>query len=282
MPQVDEEVRTPAMLRLTEILTMRGVPLNDYKIHLATYRPQDGPMEAFHNDAFKKWQEEQQGKNFECETIVGLIQMGGDRWLFAGAYRVLGVSKGTTTRWLYSTELLPGQGDLIGRIIVKFNRNFRQSYVLGSRYGEKLEVVRILEHRYSVQDFPGYNQVCISFDILRLITQRDEPAWKSALSSVNGVYLIMDEATGKGYVGSAYARGLGGIWQRWCEYAATGHGGNHELKDLLKKKGEAYAAHFKFAILEIADPQLPNDYVHERENHWKSVLMTRIFGYNRN
>lgn len=268
------------MIKLTEILTVRRVPLDSYKLHLATYRPKGGPMEAFRNGEFQRWQEEQQNRNFDCDIVLGLIQMGGDRWLYAGAFRVLGVGPGTNTRWLYSTELLPDQEDLIGRVIVKFKRTFRSSYIHGSRFGQMLEVTQILEDSYLVDDFPGYNSVRLSYDQLKLIVSRSEPAWKSALSSINGVYLIVDKETGKGYVGSAY--GIGGIWQRWSEYAATGHGGNLELVSLLDNEGETYADNFQYAVLEIADPQTPAEKVIDRENHWKEVLLTKNHGLNSN
>lgn len=113
-----------------------------------------------------------------------------------------------------------------------------------------------------------------------MIVHRSEASWRSALSSVGGVYLIMDKKTGKAYVGSAY--GEDGIWQRWCCYADTGHGWNAELIELLEAKGISYAEHFQYAILEIADPLDSKEQVCEREDHWKDVLLSRNFGYNSN
>ena len=34
------------------------------------------------------------------------------------------------------------------------------------------------------------------------------------------------------------------IWQRWSEYAKNGHGGNIELKELLRENGEDYKYNF--------------------------------------
>ena len=68
-----------------------------------------------------------------------------------------------------------------------------------------------------------------------MFVRRGEPSWQAALSSISGVYLILDTKTGKTYVGSAY--GEGGIWQRWSCYAETGHGRNVELIALLQSKG---------------------------------------------
>jgi hypothetical protein len=93
------------------------------------------------------------------------------------------------------------------------------------------------------------------------------------LSSVNGIYHICDQATGKSYVGSAY--GEKGIFGRWSEYAHNGHGGNKELKGLDQTK-------FEFSILEIIPSTSSVDEVIQRENRWKERLKTREFGLNSN
>lgn len=95
-----------------------------------------------------------------------------------------------------------------------------------------------------------------------------------------GVYIIADQRSGKLYIGSAC--GEGGIWQRWCQYAATGHGGNLELRDLIKTEGPERAKAFRFSVLEIADlHSTPQDIV-RRESHWKNILLTRDHGLNAN
>ncbi|WP_201024235.1 GIY-YIG nuclease family protein [Shewanella frigidimarina] len=94
--------------------------------------------------------------------------------------------------------------------------------------------------------------------------------WKSALSSVSGVYLIIDLASGKLYVGSA--TGEGGIWKRWNDYSFTVHGGNKQLYLLLREKGIEYSSNFQYSILEIADTHKTKDEILSRESYWKDVL----------
>ena len=263
------------MIRLIDILKTQGISLGRYKIHLAT-AGKTSPLEAYWQGTFKEWQEEQNAKNFECETVIGLIHRGGDRWLFGGVYHIIGV-EGVKPRFRYKTELLAGQDDLVGRIVVRYKRDFRSSYIWGDKYGSQLEVAEILESPFAIEEFEGYNKVRLSHSQLKVIVRRCEPSWQSALSSISGVYLIMDTETGKTYVGSAY--GKGGIWQRWRCYADNGHGNNAELMALPDTKGAAYAEYFQYCILEIADPLATKDQVWERENHWKDVLMSRKFGY---
>ena len=98
---------------------------------------------------------------------------------------------------------------------------------------------------------------------------------------MKGVYVIHDTETGQRYVGSAY--GDTGIWQRWATYAATLHGGNVGLKDLLDEVGEEYYRHnMRFALLEYWSMRTDDDHVLERESYWKDVLGARSLGYNKN
>jgi len=266
------------MIRLIDILKVQGIELGSYKIHLAT-TGSTSPLEAYLQNKFKEWQEDQNGKNFQCEMNVALIYLSDDRWIFAGVYTVLGVT-GEKPKCKYSTELLPGQGDLVGRIIVGYKRKFRNSYIWGEKYGSELKVTKLLELPYAIEEFKGYNKVQISHRKLQMIVQSCEESWRSSLSSVNGVYHILDNKTGKAYVGSAY--GTDGIWGRWCLYSGNGLGKNKELHALLEEKGASYADNFQYAILEIADPSVTNEQLIHRENHWKKVLRTREFGYNLN
>jgi excinuclease UvrABC nuclease subunit len=55
-------------------------------------------------------------------------------------------------------------------------------------------------------------------------------SWRTALSSVLGIYLITDTLDGRQYVGKA--DGAESIRQRWSVYAANGHGNNVELKNI--------------------------------------------------
>ena len=267
------------MLSLIELLKIKNLPLDNYKIHLATGREYP-PLDAFLEGKFKEWQEEQSNKNFECESVLSLINIERDLWLFAGIYTVLGVGKGTRAPYRYSTKLLPNQDDLVGRIIVRYKRGGQASYIWGYKYGKDLEVVEIKSMRISIGDFPGYNKVILSYRQLKIVMTQQEPSWKSALSNIKGIYLISDKFSGKLYVGSA--TGEDGLWQRWESYAKTGHGGNAELKSLIYDNGIDYADNFQYTVLEIADFHSTDEFIIERERHWKDILLSRQFGHNSN
>lgn len=156
----------------------------------------------------------------------------------------------------------------------------RASYLRGPKYTSELLVVAIRDQRLTVGDFPGFNAVLLSYTILRTVVRESNPSWLAALANVAGVYVITDNTTGKQYVGSAY--GGVGLWQRWCAYAKTGHGGNKELRQLLDANGVDHAHHLQFSILEVCDLNASDEYIIGRESHWKTVLRTREFGLNSN
>ena len=144
----------------------------------------------------------------------------------------------------------------------------------------QIQLSHILDKRVALADFPGFDQVSIDYKTLKHIVSDNIASWKSALSNVKGIYLIVDTSTGKQYVGSAYGDAC--IWQRWSSYAKNGHGDNVELISLLKKNGEDYKYNFQYSILEVCNINLGNDYIIARESHWKDVLLTRKFGLNKN
>ena len=269
------------MLKLTEFLLACRIPLNlgSYKIHLAT-GDKHPPLEAFFAGKFKEWQEYQTRKNFPSEMVIGLIELSKSKWLFAGVFRVLGCVKKSEKHVAYETELLPGQDDLIGRLIVEHTREGRASYLIGKPDGGAFIVSEVREKKLSVEEFPGFNSVCVAFSKLQLIVEQQIQSWYGALSNIKGVYLIADSAAGKLYIGSA--TGDSGIWQRWSGYVASGHGGNKELRELLKNKPRDYWSNFQYSILEIADSHASDDYILQRESYWKDVLMSRMYGYNSN
>ncbi len=270
------------MIKLIDLIRLAGLELRDFKIHCATWTGHT-LLETFFDGSFKQWQEQQNRKNFECQHILSLIHLGGDQWLFAGVYVVEGVARGKWKEALcyqYSTRETEGLEHLTGKVIVQFKKACRASYLRGDKYTDRLVVAEIRPQRMTIGDFPGFNSVLLSYPMLKTVVRESNPSWRAGLANVAGVYLIADTSDGRLYVGSAY--GGHGIWQRWAAYAKSGHGGNRELRDLLREKGKAHAQHFQFSLLEICDLNSSNDYVIARESHWKTVLQSREFGLNSN
>ena len=264
---------------------------HDIKIHCAI--GETNKLQAlyeFSKGKFKYWQECQRQKNFEKNYILSIIYLKKDEWLFAGIYKTVGLNEvqiGTkvrgyvrTGKYLYDTELLDYGKDLIGKLVISFEKDFRASYLLLENHLDKLTICEIRRQEYKFDPFPGYTNVHIQYDMLKEIIENNETSWETALSNVKGIYLISDTFTGKLYIGSAY--GNNAFWQRWAEYAKNGHGNNKLLKETISKNGKEYVSNFTFSILEIFGLNTMDDEIINKESFWKERLLTRKFGYNEN
>ncbi len=281
------------MINLCDLLQIEKEDFTKYKVHFATGGfSKKEPYNAFLIDGFKEWQEHQTGRNFGRPLILSLIYYDKDIWMFGGVYKVLPIvptpvkNNNGWKGWRYQTELADKAIEYIGRAFFRFKKEFRASYPtleLDPKNGEpiaEMPLSHILDKRVALTDFLGFDSVNIDYKTLKYIVSDNILSWKSALSNVKGIYLIVDTYTGKQYVGSAYGDEC--IWQRWSNYAKDGHGGNGELKELLKINGAEYRYNFKYSILEVCNMNLGNEYIISRENHWKEVLLTRQFGLNLN
>ncbi len=272
-------------MRLFDLLRMQEPSFDPSKakVHLARYNQVDQPIDVYKRGEFDEWQRWQNGHNFNCSFVVSLIQVGSStRWMFAGLFKPTGYTIETGEKrdhYYYDLERVPSTADLEGRMFCASTYTKRNSYVYCSTVDD-MTVVEMLRERLSVGVFPGYKRVDISKDDLDLLVRNSTESWRTALSSVKGIYLITDTKTGKLYVGKA--DGEGGIWGRWCMYSSTGHGGNKALVKELGLKASDRQRDLRFSLLEIADLQSAPGEIDARESHWKDILMTRTTGYNLN
>lgn len=279
------------MIKLVDFLNIKDCDLKNYKIHFAIgTKDKLEPYQTFLIGDFDEWQSVQANRNFNLDYVISLIYCKKDVWMFAGVFKVCSQPKTVLHKdkecWKYTLEKTDTQNDMIGRAFVEYNKNFRASYPslkLKPKNGEALKdmcIVSISEKRATINDFEGFDKINVTYQTLKYIIDNDIQSWKSALSNVKGIYLISDTKSGKQYVGSAYGDEC--IWQRWQAYAKTGHGGNVELKNLLEQNGIDYKNNFRYAVLEVCNMNLGNEYIIARESYWKDILMTRKFGLNSN
>lgn len=125
-----------------------------------------------------------------------------------------------------------------------------------------MQIHSILEESAFDTTMPNWDEIALSWEELAVLPTR----WRSAISQWRGIYYIFDTSDGKGYVGSAY--GEDNLFGRWCNYAASGHGGNK----LLKKRDPK---NFVFTILQRVSPDMDAHDVIHVENTWKQRLHTR-------
>ena len=122
--------------------------------------------------------------------------------------------------------------------------------------------------------FPGFDRLILSYAQLQAVMREHRyGAWRTALASVVGIYLITDTRDGRQYIGKA--DGSENVRQRWNGYATNGHGGNVELRSLDPST-------FRFSLLRVFDPATPTPEIDAAEGHFKIALGSRRFGLNRN
>ena len=211
------------------------------------------------------------------DVAIGLARIKGDEWLL---FDISEITEDLNKRNAvgYKHKTISKYEKYFGRIIVKYH-NKSQNLVRTGKLMNDLEVYKILPDIFDDDDFPGYENVYVSWkDLKRLI---DKKTWKTALENQKGVYLITDIKTGKFYVGSAYGENM--ILGRWQSYIKTGHGGNEGLIELIKEEGFEYVQkNFKYSILDIYKSKTDDNVIIGRESKWKEMLLSKTFGYNKN
>lgn len=135
----------------------------------------------------------------------------------------------------------------------------------------------------SFKRFPGYDKLLMPHDELAAMVNDitgEYQEYKTALSAIKGVYLILNTATGEQYIGSA--SGDDGILGRWMAYANLPfHGDNKKLIELLASDRNAYK-NFQFSLLQIFSKTATDKEILETEELFKKKLGSRVFGLNAN
>lgn len=215
------------------------------------------------------------------DIAINLIQLGQDKWLLTTVKRVtkeLGVTFGQN----YEGEVIEKHQAYFTRLILHGKRPSRLPVHRLVNILDRLTVSQLLPESYGGEEFPGYDNICLSYKQLELIVRLGKKDWVTALSNQKAVYLLTDKHTGKLYVGSATSN-QGMLLARWQSYVANGHGGNKGLKTLILEEGFDYVKeHFQYSLLENYNAKVDDKYVLNRESYWKCLLRSREFGYNEN
>ena len=215
------------------------------------------------------------------QIAICLLKLSYDTWLLTTIKRVtkeLGVYDGIN----YEGEELEEYRQYYGRVIIKYHKTAQTQGMFYSTVQKDLEVLQLLPAAFDGEEFPGYDNVRLSYLQLATIIQRRKQSWVAALENQKAVYLITDTSNGKLYVGSATSDN-GMLLARWSSYVENGHGGNKELIALVREKGLEYVQqYFQYSILENYNAKIDDHVVLKRESWWKETLQSRKFGYNDN
>lgn len=182
-------------------------------------------------------------------------------------FGLLGFSGDRENVLWFDLKITPFYQGWKGRMIVDWPPPERSWW----RWANKNHIPISTIHEQSILDaeMPEWNEITLTVEQLKVIPLK----WKTALQQWRGIYFIYDESDQKGYVGSAY--GNENILGRWLSYAASGHGGNKELRHRDPTK-------FRFSILQRVSPDMEPTEIINLEATWKNRLHTREFGMNEN
>lgn len=245
----------------------------------------DNILEIFKNGEIEIYQKYQSSDIFkDCDYIMSFIGLEGGFCKFIGLYKIGGKAEEVShdfpiinnnpgilkegDKYFYykniekSNELEIFEDRLVinwGKAALSWHQWFKES---------KKEIYQILPKGF-FQEFPGIKNIVLDFrDLKKLIDNGDANLeWKSTLSSIKGVYAILDN----------YSKN--GIWQRWEEYSKTKHGGNIILKSILDEdKIDDRAKYFQFSILEALPMSTPKEEVIKVEELYKKKLKPYLNG----
>jgi hypothetical protein len=155
--------------------------------------------------------------------------------------------------------------DLIGKLYIDWGAGTRAWVQRADRLPKPVTELRT---EFKEPEFPGFLNFVEQLSML----DRLPASWVETLRSSGGVYLLTCPRTGEQYVGSA--TGEGGFWQRWQEYARTGHGGNVALKSRTPSD-------YRVSILQVAGTDVTSADVIAIEERWKKKLQSIEMGLNR-
>ncbi len=267
---------------LNDLLHFPKEEFNNIKIRFNQHNGYSNPMELYQqnpeeiNTRWLFWREQQRYFNIG-QIAICFLKLTSDTWLLTTIKKVtkeLNVHKGIN----YEGVVLEEYKKYYGRVIVHFHKHFQTQGVFFEKVYEDLVVNQILPTTFDGFDFPGYDNVRLTFSQLEAIIALNKKDWVAALQNQKAVYLITDTHTGKLYVGAATSD-CGMLLQRWQNYVANGHGGNKELQkldfDYIKK-------YFQYSILENYNAKVDDKVILARESWWKETLQSRTFGYNDN
>lgn len=201
---------------------------------------------------------------------VVFLPEGGDRARLWAAVRNRGEISNDGVRRRFELERSDLLSDLGSRLVIGWRSP--RTWALKATTAARYPVMEIADSE--PVRFPGFDALTLDYPVMQAVVREHRYAtWRTALSSVMGIYLITDTRDGLQYVGKA--DGSQSVLQRWVAYATNGHGGNVELKG--RDPGT-----FRFSVLRVFDPTTSTREINAAESHYKHALDSRRHGLNRN
>jgi len=281
------------MFTLFEVLKARGFGIDFEKIKMVRHKHSPWDLtELVRRGQFDIYQWVHIKPIFkDCDYVISFLGFGKSKAKLNGIYRITGSTELEQKNWpkeflyqdmpcgvkhQYFFEKLKQFEDFENRLVIDWGTATRQ-------WGQWLKdkpILEILPEGY-IGNFSGYLDFILTFSQLKEMIDysTSNNVWHQKLSGVGGIYLMLDTKTGKQYIGSA--SGPEGILGRWRDYAASGHGGNKQLKKLVQGN-ESYVHNFRYTILQTLPKTITKKEIISFESLYKNKLGSKVFGLNEN
>ena len=263
------------MLRFNTLLELAG--LDPKKVYLLRHEDSRLPpgriFSAWLSERkkFESYQQSQKWKNRfpEGSAVASFVVAPGGETLFVGVYDVAHVSRvgGPTEDALLGK--LPSEDrawhemkrsnrmqEYEAKLVIDWGQGFIAWHQRAHRQNKAVLEIRA---QLKEEPFPGYMK------FMRRLAELNDiyPLWRTRLEE-KGIYLLVFD-DGMQYVGSA--TGERGLWQRWENYLANGHGGNRVL---IRDHRDARKA--MVSILEISGSAQTERDIVTQEMLWQKKL----------
>ncbi len=256
-----------------ESITINGrvVEGNPYKWYLTDRETFIAYQSEQHKDIFK-----------DVDYVVSFIGEDGTLARMVGVYQILGCDTERENltgvdKFCYKMVELDGFDELNERVIVDWGDSARTFHQWLDKNDKAIVAV---ERKGFDWVCPDYEEISLTYGQLSHVINERLEAWNRKLTTVNGIYLISDQKTGKLYVGSTYNRD--GIWGRWEDYARTGHGGDVQLANLIAEDPDYAKDNFVWSILQTLPLNVSDREAIRVETPWKNKLGRSVCLLNRN
>jgi hypothetical protein len=278
-------------IKLNDLLKLTPEELKRTKVRFCQDNHEENPIDIFKKNPQEllNWHYWNSQSYKVGQLTIGVVKMNDDNWLLFTVGKVTKDLKLDHRGVGYEYETLGyveekgiDYSDFYGRVIISYHKSMMSQFPNADTVIDKFIVKEILPSLFTGFDFPGYENVSLTYNELETIINGNYPSYKNALEHQQAVYVLTDTNTGKLYVGSATSKSQQ-LLARWKGYITTFHNGNKDLKELFEKEGPDYfKKYFKFSIIENFNSNVDYNYIINRESYWKNVLDTRNHGYNRN
>ena len=190
-----------AKIMLNDLLHFDAAEVPNVRVKFNISNGYDDPLDLYKtnpdevNVTWFLWHDDRRYFNVG-QTAICLLKLRGDQWLLTTIKkitRLLDVTDGVG----YDAVEVKEYEQYFGRLVVEYHNPCR---TMGRKYEnvmDELEVVQILNEQYTGNEFPGYENVRLSYPLLKNIVDRQLPGWVDALRNQKAVYLITDTKTGE-------------------------------------------------------------------------------------